>query len=111
MPKGAPRSYLPARQDPALLMWHFESDEFRDRYEALYQLLACGQADGKPRVPATLTLFTGEGRLKCVLTDKHTEQGFWLALDASGDILAQINQALVDGKGEWRPSKLGWVKR
>lgn len=111
MPNGAPRSYLPKKNDPALLLWHFEDPDFSAAFPALGQLLAAAQADGSPREGATLTLFSGEGRLKAVLTDKHTTQALWMTLQPGADVLGQVEAAIVSGKGEWKPSKVGWVKK
>jgi len=107
----APKSYLPSKAAPSLLLWHWESEGWQKRYPALFQLLSLAQADGGPREGATLTLFTGEGRLKASLFDRHTEMTLWLTLEGQDDTLAEIDQLIRQGKGEWRKKREGYQRR
>jgi len=98
----AKKSYLPEKSAAKTVPWLWANDKFEEKYPALYELLAAGLYEGEPRKPATLTLYVLDGRLKAVLSDKHTGQALWLTLEPFDDVLAEVELRLTDGKEAWK---------
>lgn len=77
----------------------------------LAEWLSCEQFRGQPRRTPTLTLFVEDGRLKCVLNDRATDQtSFWTFSSAFG-VWTELQDALCHENLEWRPSRKGYGKR
>jgi hypothetical protein len=100
-----PRSYVPTRFVKTEGEPYYEDEAFGEVMPALYQLLCASQADGRPRLGASLSLFAEHGRLKACIYDKSTSMVWFCTLDGSRGILEQVETALEKGAGEWRPKR------
>lgn len=100
------RSFLPSRKAVIEGTPYYEDADMGERYPALYELLCSSQsADGKGRLPASLSLFAEGGRLKACISDRTTNMVWFVTLKGCEDVLGQIEQALERDAGEWRPKK------
>ncbi len=100
IPKVVPLK--PSRDEKA---WHFECPEFQERYPSLFELLATPEIEGMPRQPASFRLFLDAGRLKAACNDETSGMVAYCTLDASGDVLEQLERYFASGQAEWRRSK------
>lgn len=58
--------------------------------------------DGSKRIPGSLSLFVGDGKLKCCLADKDSGLVSFLAADGLEELLDALEARLVSGGVEWR---------
>jgi len=104
-------SYLPRQAVTEDREWHFYDEGFQAELPAVFELLAATKQEGKARESASITLYVDQGRLKAVINDKNTKMSFFCTLSGSYNVLAEIDTALQEGRGEWRKQKEGWLKR
>lgn len=99
------KSFIPKRREMVAGEPHFESAAFGQAYPALYQLLAASTDGDRPRLPASLSFFAEQGRLKACIFDRSTSMVWFCTLNGSSDVLGAVEQALQDGSGEWRAKR------
>jgi hypothetical protein len=100
------RSFLPSRRQVVEGEPYFEDAEFGAAYPALYELLASSRgADGKGRLPASLSFFAEDGRLKACVNDRTTGMVWFVTLDGTRGLLEQVESCLQAERGSWRVKK------
>jgi hypothetical protein len=91
------------RKEPDAGVWQ---EQFPRLWEALWPPLVEGSRTKRlPRF--TVTVFSHQGALKCVVSSREQTDRFFLTLDGPEAVLEQIELALASGKGEWRDEKNG----
>lgn len=100
------KSYLPTRRQIVEGEPYFEDAEFGAAYPALYELLAASRgADGKGRLPASLSLFPEDGRLKACINDRTSGMVWFVTLDGARGLLEQVESCLQRDAGQWRAKR------
>lgn len=80
-------------------------DDVSKPYPALWEYLSLDRwDDGRSREVASLTLFWGDGRLKCALNDKANKRVLFAAGESLGALLATLESLLASGDAEWKVS-------
>lgn len=97
------RTCLPTGEPAEPVDWLWVNNEFRDRYPAVYELLAKGTWHGEPRKGGTVTLFIVGGRLKACFADRHTSHAFYAQLNASHDLWGELEGILAGEHEPWQP--------
>jgi hypothetical protein len=73
---------------------------------ALTEFLACGTYEsGDRRETGTVTLFWEAGVWKCCLNDRDQGMVGFITLPELVDAILFLEEALVEGRGEWRQAK------
>jgi len=99
------KSILPTAGPTKHPDWLWHNEGFRDRYPCLFEFLACGDFEGEERKGGSISLFTGQQRLKVCFLDKHTQLAFYAPVNGSDDLLAEL-EAILSGEHEaWQPVK------
>jgi len=103
----AKKSILPTSEAPKTPQWLWANTAFEERCPAMYEFLACGIQDDKPRKGGSVTLFVSQARLKVCFLDKQTQMAFYSVLDAQGDVLSELEAILAGEHEPWAPVKPG----
>lgn len=59
-------------------------------------------ADGSPRKPSTLLIFTEDGRWKCCVSDRDQERNAFFTANSLSGLLEAVETALSQDRAEWR---------
>lgn len=59
-------------------------------------------ADGTPRKPSTLLIFTEDGRWKCCLSDRDLERNAFFTATSLSGLVEAVEQSLASDRVEWR---------
>lgn len=63
--------------------------------------------DGSPRLTATLTISTDQGRFVGALKDRALGRIAWMSAESLAGLLAALDDALADDRVEWRKDQWG----
>lgn len=93
-----------ASPNEQLRMVQSGDDEFFGHFPALWEFLTATVWPGStdPRQPGSILMFVQDGLLKVRLMDPNTNEMLWLAYQSLWEALQGADQALAEGKGEWR---------
>ena len=80
----------------------FHDEQLAEQCPDVHQWLSCEEWNGKPRQLPTITLFVDDGRLKCCLSDRETEQtAFWTFQTAFG-VFRELQDAFAGENLDWK---------
>jgi hypothetical protein len=108
------RFVRPAASPPAALPGQAGVDpsDFLAHYPTLFEFLTLATwEDGAPRDTPTLTLFQGEVGLQAALNDKDSGMVAFVTGRSFTALLGLLEEGLVDGSLQWRPSRNGRPSR
>lgn len=83
-----------------------------ERFPALWEYLSLDRwEDGKARALSSLTVFWGDGRLKCCLNDKANNRCLFASGESLAALLTALEAALASDTADWRASSPPRPKR
>lgn len=96
----------PAEGEQPLQAQDLQGDQLVRDFPCLFEYLTLTRwEDGTARVPSSLTLFLDEGRLKACLHDRDMGRVAFVAGWAPVPVLRALEEGLLEGTVEWRPSR------
>jgi len=78
---------------------------FSGRWPGVSEYMSVVVHKGKPREPASVTLFCEAGQLKGCLTDKHHERLLFRSGQTIDEVFDAFEKAVRDPGADWRPSR------
>lgn len=82
--------------------------EFASTFPGLWEYLSSHTYDdGSPRVSSTLLVFVEDGLVKLCLNDRDQGMVSFLSAPTYAEALLEMDHRVVEGKLEWRLSKMG----
>lgn len=75
---------------------------FAESYPALYEYMTVTSHEGMPRIPASLTVFLGQGQLRGVLNDRDQGLALWACSETLLGLLEEVDALLQSPSPPWR---------
>lgn len=100
-------SHLPTSPAVKIRQLHFEHAWLQEYCPELYSILAIAMVDGQARAPATVTLFSRDGRLQYCIHDHESGQNGFGTIQSDGSPLQEISAKIGEQSIDWRRKKLG----
>lgn len=84
----------------------FEDKDWERRWPCLYQLMTVEEFKGKPRMPASVTLFLADSMLKACVNEKEMGLVGFLSASSFEGLWDGLEASLADDSLDWREDKL-----
>ena len=94
-----------SQQEPVRGDFLLADDPWAEEYPGLFEMLARGKYQGKPRKVGRLILYAEPSRATLVLCDVDSGQVAFYAANTFAEALTGLESALQGGSCDWRPDK------